>query len=70
MTVQGVGASLSPTIGGWIVQKLGYPVAFLILGSFAVGSIAIWLGFSSLLRPACAMKLDHGDAALAPAPAA
>ncbi|UZE50183.1 MFS transporter [Rhodopseudomonas sp. P2A-2r] len=70
MTVQGVGASLSPAIGGWIAQKLGYPVAFLILGSFAVGSIALWIGFSSLLKPACAMKLDDGDAALAPAPAA
>ena len=70
MTVQGVGASLSPAIGGWIAQKLGYPAAFLILGSFAVGSIAIWLWFSSLLKPACATKTEDGDAALAPAPAA
>jgi MFS family permease len=70
MTVQGVGASLSPAVGGWIAQKLGYPVSFLILGSFAMGSIAIWIGFSSLLKPACAMKPGDGDAALAPAPAA
>jgi hypothetical protein len=27
---------------------------FLILGSFALVSIALWLGFASLLRPACA----------------
>jgi MFS family permease len=60
--VQGVGASLSPAIGGWIAQKLGYPAAFLILGSFAVGSIMIWL--SSLLKPACETKPDQGRAPL------
>ncbi|MGA8899247.1 hypothetical protein [Bradyrhizobium sp.] len=69
MTVQGIGASLSPAIGGWIAQKLGYPAAFLILGSFAVGSIAIWLWFSSPLRLACATKADQGRASLVPTPA-
>ena len=54
MTVQGLGASLSPAIGGWIAQEIGYGAMFLILGSFALGSIALWLGFVSLLRPACA----------------
>lgn len=69
MTVQGVGASLSPAIGGWIAQKLGYPAAFLILGSFAVGSIMIWLWFSSSLKPAFATKPHRRSAALVPAPA-
>jgi MFS family permease len=54
MTVQGLGASLSPAIGGWIAQNIGYGPMFLILGSFALVSIALWLGFASLLRPACA----------------
>jgi MFS family permease len=54
MTVQGIGASLSPAIGGWIAEEIGYGAMFLILGSFALGSIALWLGFASLLRPACA----------------
>ena len=27
---------------------------FLILGSFALGSVALWVGFSSILKPACA----------------
>ena len=35
MTVQGLGASLSPAIGGWIAQELGYSAMFMILGSFA-----------------------------------
>jgi len=54
MAVQGLGASLSPAIGGWIAQEVGYGAMFLTLGSFALGSIALWLGFASLLRPACA----------------
>jgi MFS family permease len=53
MTVQGVGASLSPAIGGWIAQDLGYPAMFTILGCFALASIALWIGFSGTLKPAC-----------------
>jgi len=54
MAVQGIGASLSPAIGGWMAQLMGYPVAFLILGSFSLVSLALWVGFASLLKPACA----------------
>lgn len=53
MTVQGVGASLSPAIGGWLAQALGYHIAFYVLGSFAVASVALWVGFAGTLRPAC-----------------
>jgi hypothetical protein len=31
---------------------------FLILGSFALGSIALWIGFASILWPACAGRPD------------
>jgi MFS family permease len=58
MTVQGLGAALSPLIGGWIAQEIGYEATFMILGSFAFGSIALWLGFASTLRPACERR-DH-----------
>jgi MFS family permease len=54
MTVQGVGASLSPAIGGWLAQLIGYKLAFFILGSFALVSLALWIGFAATLRPACA----------------
>ena len=54
MTVQGVGASLSPGIGGWVAQYLGYAPMFVILGGFALVSIALWLGFAAVLKPACA----------------
>ena len=53
MTIQGVGASLSPAIGGWLAQELGYHIAFYILGGFAVASLGLWIGFAGTLRPAC-----------------
>ena len=56
-TAQGLGASLSPAIGGWIAQEIGFSAMFLILGSFALGSVALWLGFASVLRPACACMI-------------
>jgi MFS family permease len=70
MTVQGLGASLSPAIGGWIAQEIGYSAMFLILGGFALGSIALWLGFASVLRPVCARPHHSKDAAPAGALAA
>jgi hypothetical protein len=58
MTVQGLGASLSPAIGGAIAQAVGYRIAFLTLGGFALGSLIVWLAFSSSLRQACAPPDD------------
>lgn len=71
MTVQGLGASLSPAIGGWIAQEIGYSTMFLVLGSFALGSIALWIGFAALLKPACAQRPDDSadGSALTPTPA-
>ncbi|WP_137899535.1 MFS transporter [Sphingomonas sp. 2SG] len=62
MTIQGLGASLSPAIGGWIAQAFGYHAAFLILGSFALVSLALWIGFAGLLRPACEGKRAENKA--------
>jgi len=52
MTVQGVGASLSPAIGGWLAQWFGYSAAFMILGALAIGSLLLWTLFSPIVRPA------------------
>ena len=46
--------ALSPAIGGFLAEAFGYPAAFVILGSFALASIAAWVGFHAVLRPACA----------------
>jgi MFS family permease len=60
MTAQGIGASLSPAIGGWIAQSIGYSVTFLILGAFALGSIALWIAFGATLKPACGGEASGG----------
>ncbi len=54
MTAQGIGASFSPALGGWIAQTSGYPHAFLLLGALAVGSVILWLTYAAAIRPACA----------------
>jgi MFS family permease len=60
MTAQGVGASLSPAIGGWIAQGIGYSATFMILGAFALGSIALWIAFAATLKPACSGESSGG----------
>jgi MFS family permease len=62
MTIQGVGASLSPAIGGWLAQELGYQTAFYILGGFAVASLGLWIGFAGTLRPACSGTREEAQA--------
>jgi hypothetical protein len=67
MIVQGLGASLNRAIGGWIAQDIGYSAIFMILGSFALASIALWVGFASSLKPACAQQPDRTDPVPSPA---
>lgn len=52
MTAQGFGASLSPALGGWLAEDLGYAVAFYTLGCFAIVSLGLWMGSASTLRSA------------------
>jgi len=58
ITAQGIGASLSPALGGWLAQVLGYSTTFIVLSSFALGSLALWIGFRPHLLPACAALAD------------
>ena len=68
MTAQGIGASLSPAIGGWIAQGIGYSATFLILGAFALGSIALWIVFAPTVKPACSGETSGGLAVPRAAP--
>jgi hypothetical protein len=43
MTMQGVGAALSPTLGGYVAEKLGYPASFMVLGAVAVVALMLWV---------------------------
>lgn len=66
MTVQGIGASLSPAIGGWIAQELGYGPMFLVLGGFAVVSVALWIVSAPLIKSACLAKRARAPQRLFP----
>jgi predicted MFS family arabinose efflux permease len=50
MAAQGLGGAISPALGGWIAQALGYPAALATLGGFAAISVALWIGFARTLR--------------------
>jgi len=50
MTMQGVGAALSPLLGGMMADVAGFHGAFLLLGAISLGSLALWCGYGSLLR--------------------
>jgi MFS family permease len=63
MTAQGIGASLSPALGGWIAQTSGYPHAFLLLGALALGSVILWLTCAAVIRPACGSRPMSGPQA-------
>lgn len=43
LTAQGLGAALSPVVGGWIAQAYGYPACFMTLGVLPVVSIVAWV---------------------------
>ncbi|WP_130227523.1 MFS transporter [Bradyrhizobium sp. Leo121] len=50
ITVQGIGASLSPALGGWIAQWIGYPPTFVLLGALGLVSVALWVGFAPEMK--------------------
>jgi MFS family permease len=43
MTAQGVGAALSPAIGGWLAQLVGWSPMFLALGALSAVSVILWI---------------------------
>lgn len=52
MAAQGVGACLSPLLGGYIAQEFGFRVAFAFLGALSAGSLLIWRKYASTIRAA------------------
>lgn len=61
MTVQGVGAALSPALGGALAQHVGYASAFLVLGAVSTGSLALWLLFGTVVKKACSIQRDPAN---------
>jgi MFS family permease len=56
MTVQGIGAALSPALGGVVAGKFGYAAAFLTLGAIAIAGLAVWILATPLVAEACGVK--------------
>jgi MFS family permease len=50
ITVQGMGASLSPALGGWVAEWIGFEWTFLLLGGLGVIAVTIWVAFRSTVR--------------------
>lgn len=55
MAAQGFGGAVSPALGGWIAQALGYPTALATLGAFALVSLGLWIAFARTLQPGSAV---------------
>lgn len=70
MTAQGIGASLSPAIGGWMSQQFGYSATFIVLGGFALASVALWIGFRQTVRAAAAAPVGEAEVTVSFPPAA
>ncbi|KQT43221.1 MFS transporter [Aureimonas sp. Leaf454] len=58
MTIQGVGASLSPALAGFVVARYGFSAAYLVLAGFAVCGLVLWLVSAAKVSKACAAHVD------------
>ncbi len=43
ITIQSAGAAVSPALGGWIAEWIGYSPAFLVLGAMGLLAAALWI---------------------------
>ncbi|KAK1566076.1 major facilitator superfamily transporter [Colletotrichum navitas] len=50
------GAAISSSLGGWMAEYKGYSFSLYFSGVFPLVSVALWLGFCKLLRPAIDRK--------------
>jgi MFS family permease len=53
MTCQGVGAALSPALGGLIAERFGYAAAFFALGIVALAALLLWIATRPVTAEAC-----------------
>src|SRR3569832_994668 len=50
ITIQGVGAALSPALGGFIASWIGFSPAFLALGGLGLAAAAIWVFLGAAVK--------------------
>jgi MFS family permease len=66
MTMQGVGAALSPLLGGIVADAFGFRMTFLLLGAISIGSLALWCGYARTLRQRNSADATPGPPILPP----
>lgn len=59
MTMQGVGAALSPALGGMIAGRFGYAAAFVALGAIALVALALWLCATPIVAESCGLPVKR-----------
>lgn len=59
MTLHGLGAALSPALGGVVAERAGYSAAFLVLGAAALLALLLWI----VTRPVTAGTYGNAPAA-------
>lgn len=50
ITIQSVGAAVSPALGGWIAEVVGYAPTFLLLGGMGLLAAALWVGLRGTIK--------------------
>jgi hypothetical protein len=52
MTVQGIGASLSNVVAGWLTNEGGYSLAYWVHGGVAIFALALFIAGRDVIAPA------------------
>ncbi|HWU66400.1 MAG TPA: MFS transporter [Methylophilus sp.] len=60
LTIQGLGAALSPAIAGWVAQRYGYALSFTLLTGFAVLALLLWWQQGKQTSAQAAERLQAG----------
>jgi MFS family permease len=50
ITIQGAGAAISPALGGWIAEWIGFSPAFLLLGALGLVAVASWVALGPAVK--------------------
>jgi hypothetical protein len=50
ITIQGAGAALSPALGGWIAQWIGFANTLLLLGGLGLVATALWIALRAMVK--------------------
>jgi predicted MFS family arabinose efflux permease len=61
LTLQGVGAALSTTVGGFVAQRYGYSASFVALGAIAAIALLLWIAARPITGEACAPAPGDSD---------